>query len=314
MMDSPFGLAISITIENMSFKLTNMLYLIKDGKIDSEEFKFCWDNWLKKILWPVSCLLSVDVQNDFISGSLALKNCPACEDGEDIVPVINDLISKINFNFHAFSLDWHPKDHISFIDNIKTRKIHSSSKVVFDKASRTNQAMFFLHVSAATAKLFDNVIFEGPVEQIMWPVHCIQNSWGSEFHCDLVVPPKSIIIRKGINSDIDSYSAFYDNCKRAQTNLSAELTDLHVTDVYVCGLAYDVCVGATAKDALELGFRTILIEDASRGVTEDNIKSTKNCLICQDAAVVNSNEVKAMVEGLDRRPELAHRAALALAN
>ena len=71
----------------------------------------------------------MDVQNDFISGSLAIKNCPAGQNGEEVVPPINRLLDTVPFTMHCYSLDWHPSDHISFIDNVKMRKLSPDSKV-----------------------------------------------------------------------------------------------------------------------------------------------------------------------------------------
>ena len=83
-----------------------------------------------QVLNPKSALIIVDVQNDFISGSLAIKNCPAKQDGEAVVPLINTLLEQCNFDLVVYSCDWHPKDHISFVDNVKKRSLHASSKVV----------------------------------------------------------------------------------------------------------------------------------------------------------------------------------------
>lgn len=71
----------------------------------------------------------IDVQNDFISGSLAIERCPAGQDGRAVVPIVNDLIENVPFDVIAYSLDWHPENHISFIDNIHLRPLHPSSKV-----------------------------------------------------------------------------------------------------------------------------------------------------------------------------------------
>lgn len=128
------------------------------------------------LLWqdvkPVTALILVDVQNDFISGSLALKNCPAGQDGCQVVPVINELLSKKLFDHIAYTKDWHPSDHCSYIDNVKLHPIHSSSPV-----------------DAEHAKIFDKVVFDYVplVEQTMWPRHCEINSQGAELHKDLQV-------------------------------------------------------------------------------------------------------------------------------
>lgn len=171
-------------------------------------------------------------------------------------------------------------------------------------------------------------------------------------------------VYKGTLSDVDSYSVFYDNKKSTKTSLCTQLSELNVTDIYVCGLAYDVCVGnyilfliiiyymfcsyvrlqpllyisglylisgATAADALSIGYRTIVIDDCCRGVDLNDIEKTKNDFIKNHGVIVQSNEViknkisllynfiitkyfifqiKAMVEGCDRRPELGYKLAL----
>lgn len=125
---------------------------------------------------------------------------------------------------------------------------------------------------------------------------------------------------------------FWDNKKLTDTTLSAQLRQKNATDIYVCGLAYDVCVGrsivnqkkshprrvftlfsgATAVDALAIGYRTILLDDCSRGVDLLDIEKTKNSVIKNNGVIVNSNQVKAMVEGRDRRPELGYKLAIEL--
>ena len=120
-------------------------------------------------------MLIVDAQNDFISGSLALKNCPAGEDGEEVVSVIGDLLSKNMFSVVGYTFDWHPPDHCSFIDNVSLYPLHSTSSVTSEKA-----------------KLFDVVVYDKTplVDQILWPRHCEIGSWGAELH-------KGIKVAKG---------------------------------------------------------------------------------------------------------------------
>lgn len=135
--------------------------------------------------------------------------------------------------------------------------------------------------NADDAKVSDVVVFKGPpvTEQILWPRHCVQETWGAELHKDLkvgfcsLVPvscstpcsmfplyllssrevckvrwcaqvhPKGVMVKKGFNPDIDSYSAFFDNKKLGHTEMEQVLKTHGVTDVYCCGIAYDVCVG-----------------------------------------------------------------------
>lgn len=117
-------------------------------------------------------MIVVDVQNDFISGSLALKNCPAGEDGMEVVPVIQNLLSKNLFSIIAYTYDWHPSDHCSFVDNVSLYPLHSTSRVTAEKA-----------------KLFDVVVYDKMpiIDQVLWPRHCEMNTWGAELHKGLSV-------------------------------------------------------------------------------------------------------------------------------
>lgn len=105
--------------------------------------------------------------------------------------------------------------------------------------------------------------------QTLWPDHCVQGTKGCEFHPDLAVPSRTMVVRKGYNSKVDSYSAFYENDKVSDTGLAAYLKDLGVTRVFVVGLAYDFCVKYTALDARKLGFDVFVVRDACRGVDMD---------------------------------------------
>lgn len=119
---------------------------------------------------PLKALLIVDVQNDFITGSLRLDQCPAKEDGAEVVPVVNQLIEHGSFDVLAYTFDWHPPDHCSFFSNVKVYPVDSS-------------------INVEKLKLFDKVTFTKPtvMEQVLWPDHCLQNEWGAELHRDLRV-------------------------------------------------------------------------------------------------------------------------------
>ncbi|KAL5012845.1 hypothetical protein ScPMuIL_011396 [Solemya velum] len=272
-----------------------------DGKISSGEFQRLGYYWLKKVLFPVSALLVIDVQNDFIDGSLALRNCPAGQDGAGVIPAINSALDTAKFDVVIYSKDWHPPNHISFVDNAGLRPIHGSCKV-----------------NPADAKVGDKVVFTHPreMEQILWPAHCVQDSWGSELNPKLKVVKNGVVVNKGTNPDVDSYSAFWDNAKLSQTELAQELSKRGVTDVYLCGLAYDICVGSSGLHSVEHGFRTILIEDACRGVDLGDIDRMRKELNKRGVLHVNSCKVKDIVEAHDRPPNLALKMArnVALAN
>lgn len=268
-----------------------------DSLIDRHEFTDMWIKWIQLILKPRSALIIVDVQNDFISGSLAISGCPAGHRGEEVVPVINRLIQSVPFDLIVYSLDWHLADHISFFENYNKRKI-----IHEDGTGLT-------HDELSEIRPLEIVTFEGPplTKQKLWPKHCVQGSWGSKLHPDLLVPEKGAIqVYKGINSLIDSYSAFWDNGKLSETSLNRELVSRGITDVYACGIAYDYCVGSTALHANEYGFKTTLIEDATRGVDGKTITDMKKRLMNSNAAIVHSDRVQAMVRGEERRPELGY--------
>jgi nicotinamidase/pyrazinamidase len=173
-------------------------------------------------------LILVDIQNDFIPGGAL-----AVAEGDATVPVANRV--QPQFDLVVATQDWHPANHGSFASNHEGRKPGELSEL-------------------------------GGLPQVLWPDHCVQGSRGAEFHRDLDLSRVARVFRKGTDPEIDSYSGFFDNGHRKATGLGDYLRDEQVTDVYVMGLATDYCVKWTALDALQLGFRTHLIEDGSRGV------------------------------------------------
>lgn len=176
----------------------------------------------------MKALIIVDVQNDFIPGGALAVN-----EGDQIVPVINELQQK--FDFIVATQDWHPAEHGSFAAN------HSQKSV-------------------------GEFIDLNGVNQILWPVHCVQGSKGAEFHPDLKKDKWKAIFKKGTHPKVDSYSGFFDNNKQGDTGLSAFLKENDIDEVFVCGLATDYCVKFTVLDAISEGFKTTLIADATRAV------------------------------------------------
>jgi nicotinamidase/pyrazinamidase len=201
-------------------------------------------------------LIMVDVQNDFCAGgSLAVP------DADAVVPVFNTIRKSKNFDVIFLTRDYHPNNHTSF-------------------ASNNN-----------SAPLFSLVKLESGVDQVMWPDHCVQDTKGSDFHPDLIVESSDIIVKKGMNPKVDSYSGFFDNEANAKTNLEQLLKEKGVTDLYIGGIALDVCVLFTCMDARKLGFNTYLILDASRGLGEEQnceaIKKMKNAGV----TIINSDQI-----------------------
>ena len=186
-------------------------------------------------------LILVDLQNDFCSGGAL-----AVPEGDKVIPVANGLVPA--FDLVVATQDWHPADHGSFASNHEGRKP-------------------------------GDVIDLGGLEQILWPDHCVQGTPGAELHPDLDVSRVAEVFRKGTDPAVDSYSAFFDNARRSgpkrsgpylarrrSTGLGDYLKEKGAGDVHICGLATDYCVKFTALDAVELGFRTFVVEDACRGV------------------------------------------------
>lgn len=176
----------------------------------------------------MDALLIVDVQNDFLPGG----SLPVPE-GDKIIPVINALQPR--FKHIIATKDWHPANHGSFASN------HPGHQV-------------------------GEVITLNGLEQILWPDHCVKGSPGAEFSPLLNQSLIQKVIFKGSDPAVDSYSAFFDNGRRIQTELHNYLRIKGIKRLYVTGLAADVCVYFTVKDALELGYETFLITDATKGV------------------------------------------------
>ncbi len=178
-------------------------------------------------------LLVIDVQRDFLpNGLLAVPN------GDEVVPVINRLGAK--FAEIAMTQDWHPEGHISF-------------------ASAHGKQPFLDTVAASYGT------------QSLWPDHTIQQSRGAELSPDLDLPHAGLIVRKGFRKDVDSYSAFLENDHQTTTGLAGYFREKGITELYLCGLAWDYCVGFSALDGKALGFGTTVIEDAVRGIAPETM-------------------------------------------
>ncbi len=173
-------------------------------------------------------LILFDIQNDFLPGGAL-----AVPQGDEVIPVANRVIP--NFPLVIATQDWHPADHGSFAAN---------------------------HAGGQVGETID---MDG-LDQILWPVHCVEGTAGAEFSSALKTNLVQKVFRKGTDSKIDSYSGFFDNARRQATGLGDYLKDRGVNEVFVMGLATDYCVKFTALDAADLGFTTFLIEDGCRGV------------------------------------------------
>lgn len=297
-------------------EIFNVFDTKSDHMIDRDEFTFLCQSWLAKIYHSTSALIVVDVQNDFIDGSLALINAPAGQDGAEVVPVINKLLNESKFDAVVYTQDWHPVDHIAFHDNLHLRKHKLKSadqKPTDTKVDMSNRSIsqlgandenndtsngklasdrrYKLEKLVTNAQVFDIVLFDdGKVEQKLWPRHCIQESWGAELHSKLKVTPGAIRILKGTLSNVDAYSAFWDNSRLNETGLRQELLARGINDLFLCGLALDYCVSASAFDAVKSGFITLVIEDACRGIDLTDIKRVRKELK-ENGAILTTSQV-----------------------
>lgn len=175
-----------------------------------------------------NALILVDLQNDFcLGGSLAVPG------GDEVISFANQL--QEHFDLVVATQDWHPNDHMSFAVN---HPAHQVGEVV--------------------------VIDDFP--QVLWPVHCVQESEGAKLHPRLKTTAIARIFHKGTEQKIDSYSAFFDNAHRRATGLGDYLKSKGIETVYIMGLATDYCVKYSALDAIQLGFEVYVIADACRGV------------------------------------------------
>ncbi|MEQ8785182.1 MAG: bifunctional nicotinamidase/pyrazinamidase [Pirellulaceae bacterium] len=176
----------------------------------------------------MAALILVDLQNDFLPGGAL-----AVPQGDEVIAVANAVQEK--FPLVLATQDWHPPEHLSFAEQ------HPGHEI-------------------------GEVIQLDALEQILWPVHCVENTAGAEFPAGLDTSRVDHVFQKGTDRRIDSYSGFFDNGHRKATGLGEYLKRHGVQDVYVLGLATDYCVKFTALDAVQLGFHTHLIEDGCRGV------------------------------------------------
>lgn len=188
-----------------------------------------------------NALIVIDVQNDFCPGGAL-----AVPEGDQIVSGINALMD--DFDTVVLTQDWHPAGHSSFASS---------------------------HDGKSPYELIDMPY--GP--QVLWPDHCVQGSAGSDLHADLNVSRANVIIRKGTNPAIDSYSAFFENDQKTPTGLEGYLKTLGVTEITMVGLATDFCVQFSALDAARLGFKVSVREGLCRAIDLDgSLKAAENAM------------------------------------
>ena len=173
-------------------------------------------------------LIAVDVQNDFCpGGALAVPR------GDEVVPVINHLVRR--FSHVVLTQDWHPRGHVSFASSHPGHEPFERIRVSYG-------------------------------EQVLWPDHCVPGTRGAELHPGLDTLAADLVVRKGRDPAIDSYSAFYENDHRTSTGLAGYLRERGCRRLFLAGLATDFCVQYSALDARREGFEVFVVEDGVRGI------------------------------------------------
>lgn len=175
--------------------------------------------------------IGIDLQNDFCPGGLL-----AVAGGDEIIPGINALMG--DYATVVLTQDWHPSGHSSFASSHPGAAAFSTVQMPY-----------------------------GP--QTLWPDHCVQGTRGAAFRDDLRSDPAALIIRKGMNPALDSYSAFFENDHATVTGLDGFLRARGITDITLAGLATDYCVAWSALDAVQLGYRVTVRSDLSRAIDLD---------------------------------------------
>ena len=175
-----------------------------------------------------AALIVVDVQNCFVTGG----TLPVSK-GEEVVPVINKIAAA--FANIVVTQDWHTPGHASFATSHPGKKPFETTTLKYGN-------------------------------QVLWPDHCVQGTDDASLHKDLKLPTAQLIIRKGYNKGVDSYSAFEEADRKTVTGLAGYLKARGIKTVYVTGLATDFCVGWTAIDARKAGFEVYVVEDACRAI------------------------------------------------
>jgi len=199
-----------------------------------------------------TALLVIDLQPDFMPGG-ALP----CHQGDAVVPGIAALVASRAYRTVIATQDWHPPGHASFASS-------HAGRAPFDTIE--------LHAHP----------------QVLWPDHCVQGTPGAALDPRVDWTPVDLVLRKGTDPQVDSYSAFRENTgpdgTRPSTGLAGWLRERGIAEVHLCGLARDYCVLWSAQDAVAAGLRASVLWDLTRPVAPDGDAPTRAAL---DAAGVS---------------------------
>lgn len=234
-------------------------------------------------------LLIVDVQNCFTgNGSLSVKG------GDEIIPVINKIREEHakQFDVVVLTQDWHCVEHVSFASQHRNRLQYDVVNLTYllptGQLCRSDDLQKNYTVVCSPASGNKTSV----VRQVLWPDHCIENTQSAALHSRLIVNAADIVIRKGNDCHIDSYSAFEDIGNFRETELRKQLQSRSVESVFLVGLALDYCVFYSAKDAQRLGLKTFVVLDATASVASDTEEAAKREMTRLGISLVNSSQLK----------------------
>lgn len=213
-------------------------------------------------LAPTDALLVIDMQRDFLPSTPEYSGSLPVSGGDSIIQGINAIATR--FDHVILTQDWHPLGHISFASS------HPGKHAFTDT----------VQVSYGT--------------QTLWPDHCVQGTPGAELDPRLQIPHAELVLRKGFRRNIDSYSAFLEDDHQTPTGLAGYLRERNLTRLFLCGLAYDFCVGFSAIDGASLGFECYVLEDLSRAVDlPGSVNRTNTCFAESGVQRINSDALTA---------------------
>jgi len=291
------------TLKTLFLLLTSLIHLVRGDKI---------------------ALLIVDVQDCFMEaagttsgqdGTLPVADTAA------IVPIINELRQSCLFDLIVRSQDFHPASHISFgpahglepfahlagKGELPLTCVNPSSGLTEDASCCPT---YHIEPYDCNTQLCPNVtntqniVFQSPActlcqetpeecfstTQAMWTNHCLQTG-DSNFPPSLVTSDSDIIVQKGGNEYVDSYSAFMDNTRKLKTPLDGILKENSITTLYIVGIASDYCVYFSAVDAVRLGYQVNVVLDATRGIAEETVDAAVKDMEEEGANIINASDV-----------------------
>lgn len=249
-----------------------------------------------------SALLVIDMQNDFINGTLTVPG------GASIIPKINEL-SALKWGTVVFSMDYHPQNHISFAINSPTgtppfQKVELS----YNKQNQVCGKEYLKLYGGSASECESAGDIAVTFNQKLWPPHCIQGTTGQQLDARVFVPAAAGIAKKGITTVADSYGAFENNIEmyreaagdanarqlkiQSENSLQYWLQKNQVKELYVAGLALDYCVKFTSLQGVQNGYKTYVVTDATKPVAADTGKEALAELKVKGVGFVTTAEVK----------------------